>query len=188
MVFLMPDEVVNIDDYSFDDRTVHMTVYRELIKEIKDEAIKTSDSRIDFKLETSESVQFPLEFATPDLRFKVFLYWEPETIFGEETTFFVEFEELFKAKTKRGTEYDLKVIQNDEKIYEKYLIGNVNSDIPNTHKITFEPENAGTANIFFSDIDGNPLSRGNFIIVINPPDNSQSQEIPFGLRTMLMVG
>ena len=86
---LMPDEVVNIDDYSFDDRTVHMTVYRELIKEIRDEAIKTSDSKIDFKLETSESVQFPLEFATPDLRFKVYLSWEPETIrAGEETTFF----------------------------------------------------------------------------------------------------
>ncbi|WP_299292154.1 peptidase [Nitrosopumilus sp.] len=180
---LMPDEVVNIDDYSFDDRTVHMTVYREIIKDIREEAIKTSDSKIDFKLETSESVQFPLEFATPDLRFKVYLSWEPETIrAGEETTFFVEFEELFKAKTKRGTEYDLKIIQNDKKIYEKYLIGNINSDIPNSHKIIFEPEHVGTANISFSDIDGNPLSKGNFIIVINPPLIAQVQEIPAWIK------
>lgn len=179
---LMPEGVVNIDDYSFDDRTVHMTIYRELIKEIKNEAIKTSDSKIDFRLETNQNVQFPLEFATPDLRFKVFLSWEPETIIaGEEITFFVEFEELFKAKAKRNTEYDLTVIQNDKEIYKKYLIGNINSDTPNAHKITFEPEHEGTANILFSDIDGNPLSRGNFIIVINPPTNSP-QEIPAWIK------
>ncbi len=175
---LLPDEVVNIDDYSFDDRTVHMTVYRELIKEIKEEAIKTSDSKIDFKLETSDNVQFPLEFATPDYRFKVFLSWEPEIIrAGEETTFFVDFDELFSAKTKRVTEYDLSVIQNDKEIYKKHLTGNINSDAPNSHKITFAPEHSGTANIFFSNIDDNSLSRGNFIIVIDPPLDIQESNI-----------
>ena len=175
---LLPDEVVTIDDYSFDDRTVHMTVYRELIKEIKDEAVKVSDSKIDFKLETSDNVQFPLEFATPDYRFKVFLSWEPEIIrAGEETTFFVDFDELFSAKTKRVTEYDLSVIQNNVEIYKKHLTGNINSDTPNYHKITFAPEHSGTANIFFSNIDGNSLSRGNFIIVIEPPSESQESNI-----------
>ncbi|KFM14702.1 ATP-dependent DNA ligase AMP-binding site protein [Marine Group I thaumarchaeote SCGC AAA799-B03] len=186
---LLPDEVVTIDDYSFDDRTVHMTIYRELIKEIKEEALKTSDSKIDFSIETSDSVKFPLEFATPDYRFKVFLSWEPETIrAGEETTFFVDFDELFSAKTKRLAEYDLSVIQNDEEIYKKHLTGNINSDTPNSHSITFAPEHSGSANIFFSNIDGNSLSKGNFIIVIEPQANSQqsksleSQEIPIWIK------
>lgn len=180
---LLPDEVVNIDDYSFDDRTVHMVINRELLKEIKDEAVRVSDSKIDFKLETSDNVQFPLEFATPDYRFKVFLSWEPETIrAGEEVTFLVDFEELFKAKTKRVVEYDLTVIQNNAEIYKKHLVGNVHSDVPNYHKITFAPENSGTANIFFSNIDGNSLSKGNFILVIEPPlesnSNNSESEIP----------
>ena len=176
---LLPDDVVNIDDYSFDDRTVHMVINRELIKEIKNEAIKTSDSKIDFRLETSDSVQFPLEFATPDLRFKVFLSWEPETIrAGEETTFLVEFDELFSAKTKRVSEYDLSVIQNDVEIYNKHLTGNINSESPNSHTITFDPEHSGTANIFFSNIDGHTLSKGNFIIVIEPPTTFQEFATP----------
>ncbi|MCV0398680.1 MAG: peptidase [Nitrosarchaeum sp.] len=183
---LLPDQVVTIDDYSFDDRTVHMTIYRDLIKEIKEKAIKTSDSKIDFKLETNDNVKFPLEFATPDYRFKVFLSWDPETIrAGEKTTFFVDFDELFSAKTKRITEYDLTVIQNGEEIYKKHLTGNVNSDTPNSHKIMFAPEHSGTANIFLSNIDGNSLSKGNFIIVIEPPFRSQesnSNEIPSWIK------
>ncbi|MBS1268904.1 MAG: hypothetical protein MAG458_01639 [Nitrosopumilus sp.] len=175
---LLPDEVVTIDDYSFDDRTVHMVINRELIKQLKEEAIKKSDSQIDFRLETSDKVQFPLEFATPDYRFKVFLSWEPETISaGEEVTFFVDFDELFSAKTKRVTEYDLTVIQNDSEIYKKHLTGNINSDVSNSHSITFEPEHIGTANLFFENIDGNSLSKGNFIIVIESPNGSQEPTV-----------
>ena len=174
---LLPDEVVTIDDYSFDDRTVHMVVNRELIKQIKEEAIQTSDSKIDFRLETSDDVQFPLEFATPDYRFKVFLSWEPETIrANEEVTFLVDFDELFSSKTKRVAEYDLAVIQDGTEIFKKRLTGHINSDTPNSHKITFAPEHSGTANIFFSNIDGNSLSKGNFIIVINPPTNLQESK------------
>ena len=172
---LLPEEVVNIDDYSFDDRTVHMVINRELIKQIKDEAMKTSDSRIDFSIETSNTVNFPLEFATPDLRFKVFLSWEPEVIrAGEEVTFLIDFDELFSAKTKRLAEYDLTIVQDGVEIYNKHLTGNINSESPNSHTITFDSQNSGTANLIFSNIDGNDLSRGNFIIVIEPPTDSQN--------------
>ena len=171
---LLPEEVVNIDDYSFDDRTVHMVINRELIKQIKDEAITISDSQIDFRLETSNKANFPLEFATPDLRFKVFLSWEPEIIrAGEEVTFLVDFDELFSAKTKRVAEYNLTIVQNGAEIYNKHLTGNINSESPNSHTITFDSQNSGTANLVFSNIDGNALSKGNFIIVIEPPTDSQ---------------
>ena len=168
---LLPDEVVTIDDYSFDDRTVHMVINRELIKQIKEDAVKKSDSEVEFRLKTSNKTQFPLEFATPDLRFKVFLSWEPETIrAGDDVMFFVDFEELFSAKTKRVAEYDLTVIQDGSEIYKKRLTGNINSDVSNSHTVTFKPEHSGTANLFFSNIDGNSLSKGNFIIVIESPD------------------
>ena len=171
---LLPDDVVTIDDYSFEDRTVHMVLNRELIKQIKEEAVTISESQINFKVETSEKVQFPLEFATPDLRFKVFLSWEPEIIrAGEETTFFVDFDELFSAKTERLAEYDLTIVQNGTEIYNQHLTGNINSESPNPHKITFDSQNSGTANLIFSNIDGNDLSRGNFIIVIESPTDSQ---------------
>ena len=92
---------------------------------------------------------------------------------------------FFSAKTKRVTEYDLTVIQNDSEIYKRHLTGNINSDVSNSHSITFEPGHSGTANLFFENIDGNSLSRGNFIIVIEPsnvPQESESGDVPTWIK------
>jgi hypothetical protein len=152
-------------------------INRELLKQIKDEAIKQSNSKIDFIMITSDVMQFPLEFTTPDYRYKVFISWEPEIIrASEKVTFFVDFQELFTDKSKKTAEYDLTVIQNDSEIFNKHLTGNVNSDIPNSQSITFDLKHSGTANLFFSNINGNSLSKGNFIIVIEPP-NLQTSEL-----------
>ena len=104
----LPDNTVNIDDYSFEDRTIHIVLNQELLKQIRNDASKHSDDMIIFELQPSDKVKFPLEFATPDLRYKVFLSWEPEIIkTGDEVTFFLSLEEIFSDKTKKIVEYDL---------------------------------------------------------------------------------
>ncbi|MGY5150010.1 MAG: peptidase [Candidatus Nitrosopumilus sp. bin_68KS] len=174
---LLPDEAVTIDDYSFEDRTVHIVVNQELIKDIRDNAMKLSDNKMNFQLKPSESVKFPLEFTTPDVRYKVFLSWKPEIIHsGEEITFFISLEEIFSDKSKKLVEYDLSIIQKNNEIFSKHLVGNVNSQKPNSHKITFSDEQSGPANFVLSNIDGNSLSRGNFILVILPSDNNQNNK------------
>ena len=167
----LPDDTVNIDDYSFEDRTIHIVLNQELLKQIRDDASIYSDDMIIFELQPSEKVKFPLEFTTPDLRYKVFLSWEPEVIkSGEEVTFFLSLDEIFSDKTKKIVEYDLSIIQNDSEIFSKHLVGNVNSETPNSHKIQFNENHIGTANFVLSNIDGNSLSKGNFILVIHPSE------------------
>ena len=166
---LLPDESITIDDYSFEDRTVHIVVNQELIKQIRDKAIHTSDTQMNFQLTPSKNVKFPLEFTTPDLRYKVLLSWKPEIIHsGEEITFFINLEEYFSDKAKKLVEYDLTLIQKNSEIFSKHLVGNVNSEKPNSHKITFNDNQSGTANFVLSNINGNSLSKGNFILVIHP--------------------
>ncbi|MGH1522049.1 MAG: peptidase [Nitrosopumilus sp.] len=185
---LLPNDAVTIDDYSFDDRTIHIVLNKELIKQTKDDAIQTSDSKIHFRIQTSNETQFPLEFTTPDLRYKAFLSWEPETIkASQDVTFYLDLQEMFGEKTKKTVEYNLAIIQNDSEIFSKQLTGNVNSETPNEHHITFDSENAGTANLIISDIDGNSLSKGNFIIVIHSPDillnkDNSVSEIPSWIK------
>jgi TusA-related sulfurtransferase len=53
-------------------------------------------------------------------------------------------------------------------------VGNANSANPNAHKITFDKKQSGTANLVFSNINGHSLSKGNFIIVIEPSNQAQS--------------
>ena len=176
----LPDESITIDDYSFEDRTIHIVLNQELLSQIRDDASKISDSQMDFKLKPSDKVKFPLEFVTPDLRYKVFLSWEPEIIHaGKEITFLLNLEEVFSDKTKKLVEYDISLIQNDSEIFSKHLLGNVNSETPNSHKIQFDNDHEGTANLVLSNIDGNSLSKGNFILVIEPGiAKITSNEIP----------
>jgi len=172
---LLPDESVTIDDYSFEDRTIHIVLNQELIKQIRDKAIQTPSTQMNFQLKPSENVKFPLEFATPDLRYKVFLSWKPEIIHsGDEITFFITLEEIFSDKSKKIVEYDLTLIQKNSEIFSKHLVGNVNSEKPNLHKITFDDNHSGTANFVLSNIGGNSLSKGNFIIVIQPSNSLQN--------------
>ena len=172
----LPADAVTIDDYSFEDRTIHIVLNQKLIKEIHNNAIADSDSIMNFELKPSQQVTFPLEFTTPDLRYKVFLSWEPEIIHtSEEVTFFVSFEELFSDKAQKVVEYDLKIVQKDSEIYSKHLIGNVNSANPNSYKIIFDDKQSGAANLVFSNINGHSLSKGNFIIVIDSSNQTQSE-------------
>ena len=174
----LPDDTVNIDDYSFEDRTVHVVLNQELLKQIRNDASKHSDSIMTIELQPSDKIKFPLYFATPDLRYKVFLSWEPEVIkSGEETIFFLSLEELFSNKIKKLVEYDLSIVQNNSEIFSKHLVGNVNSEMPNAHKIKFNENHIGTANFVLSNIDGNSLSKGNFILVIEP-GNSRIDVVP----------
>ena len=176
---LLPVDTITIDDYSFEDRTIHIVLNQQLLNEIHKIAIIDSDSVMNFELKPSHKVTFPLEFATPDLRYKVFLSWEPEIIHtSEETTFFVSFEELFSDKSQKLIEYDLTIMQKDSKIYSKHLVGNANSLNPNAHKIIFDNKQSGTANLVLSNINGHSLSKGNFIIVIQPSNQVQSESLP----------
>ncbi|MEX0862973.1 peptidase [Nitrosopumilus sp.] len=173
---LLPDDSVTIDDYSFEDRTIHIVVSQDLIKQIRNEAMQISNTQMNFQLKPSENVKFPLEFTTPDLRYKVFLSWKPKTIHAEdEITFFIVLEELFSDKSKKLVEYDLSIIQKNSEIFSKHLVGNVNSEKPNSHTIMFNDNQTGTANFVLSNINGNSLSKGNFILVIKSNNILQNE-------------
>ena len=172
----LPADAVTIDDYSFEDRTIHIVLNQKLIQEIHEDAVVDSNSIMNFELKPSSQVTFPLEFTTPDLRYKVFLSWDPEIIHtSEQVTFFVSFEELFSDKAQKIVEYDLKIIQKDSEIYSNHLVGNVNSATPNSYKIIFDDKQSGAANLVFSNINGHSLSKGNFIIVIDSSNQAQSK-------------
>ncbi|MGY5146952.1 MAG: peptidase [Candidatus Nitrosopumilus sp. bin_7KS] len=183
----LPTDAVTIDDYSFEDRTIHIVLNQKLIKEIRDNAIINSDKVMTFELKPSAQVTFPLEFTTPDLRYKVFLSWEPEIIrTSDEITFFVSFEELFSDRSQKLIEYDLVIMQKESEIDSKHLVGNANSINPNIHKIIFNDDKSGSANFVLSNINGHSLSKGNFIIVINPSNQAQSSvksDIPSWIKT-----
>jgi len=180
----VPGDVITIDDYSVDGRTVHLVLNKELLKQIRQKAILESDTKMVFILNPGDGVNLPLQAITPDYRYEIFLSWDPEIIrVGEDTKFYVDIRGMFTEKDPtEPIEYDLKLIQNDIEFYSKHVMGGVNSNVPDEHEFHFDGEYLGGVNLSLSNIGGNSLAKTNFILVVYPEDNSP--DFPLTFRSM----
>lgn len=170
----LADDAVTIDDYSSQGRTVHIVVNKENLKQIREDAKQRSDSEMFFELGPSKDITLPLEAVTPDLRYRVYLSWEPEIIkAGDEVTFFLNSEELFTDKSNNKIEYELELSHEGTQIYKDHVLGSVNSEKPDKFQFNFSTEDVGTVKLDMFDIEKNSLSNVSFLVVVNPQDPSK---------------
>lgn len=167
----LKDTDVTIDDYSVDGRTVHIVLNQKGLKEIREQAMQESASQMFFELGPSNDTGLPLEAVTPDMRYRVNLYWEPEIIkAGEDVTLFLQTNELFTDKSNKNIEYEVEMSFDGNQIYKEHISGSVNSETPDEIPFTFSPENVGTVKLDMLDIEGNSLSDVSFLVVVNPQE------------------
>ena len=167
----LKDIDVTIDDYSSDGRTVHIVLTREGLKQIREMAIQESQSQMYFELGPSDDVGLPLEATTPDMKYRVWLSWEPKEIkSGEVVTFFLKTDELFTDKSNKNIEYKVKISSDENQIYQERFTGSVNIETPDSFQYTFSPENTGTVKLDMFDIEGNSMSNVNFLVVVDSQD------------------
>ncbi|MGD2107443.1 MAG: peptidase [Nitrosopumilaceae archaeon] len=177
---ILKDDSVTIDDYSSKGRTIHIVANKETLEEIRDQAIEASNSTMNFELGPSKDITLPLEAITPDLRYRIFLSWDPEIILpNQEITFFLEFEEMFSEKPEKKIEYDVMLSQNGKPIFNKHILGSANSENPD--EFHFTAKNDGTIKLDIFDIEGNFLSRANFLVVVQP---QEIREFPINLESI----
>lgn len=183
---LLDEDSVTIDDYSSKGRTIHILASKETLQQIREQAMEKSNSVMYFELGPSKEIATPLEGNTPDLRYKIFLSWSPQTIQpGKETTFFLNIQEMFTDKSQKEIEYDVSLSQQEKIIYNKHIYGFVNSADPDQFDFTFTPEDEGTITLDIFDIQGNSLSRANFLVVVEP---EESRNFPIRLQSVSNLG
>ena len=175
---------VTIDDYSSEDRTIHIVLNKEELKQIRDQAKERSDSEMHFELGSGRDVVLPLEATTPDLRYQVYLSWEPKAIkANEEISFFIKTEELFTDNSKKKIDYNIKMSRDGDQIFQEAVSGFVNSETPDQFQFKFLPENIGTVQLEVLNIEGYPLANVNFLLVVEPQD---IEKFPVRLESMSM--
>jgi len=165
------DVDVTIDDYSSDGRTVHIVLTQKELKQIREQAMQESTSQMYFELGPSNDAGLPLEAVTPDMKYRVWLSWEPKVIrAGENVTFFLKTDELFTDKSNKNIEYNVKISSDENQIYKEHFAGSVNIESPDSFQYNFSSDNIGTVKLDMFDIEGNSLSHVNFLVVVNPQD------------------
>ena len=165
----LPDNAITIDDYSSDDRIVHLILYKQ---ELSDLAIKqrSSKSEMDYSLMPSNETGFPIVQFTRNAQFKISLSWDPPKITaGSDTKFnFKILDPYLINQTVSDVGYDFLLIANHKPIFQK---SGVTSDSDAGNNITVPiPANAtGPITIAFENIKGNSFAGAEMLSVISNP-------------------
>jgi predicted secreted protein with PEFG-CTERM motif len=159
---------VIIDDYSDDyDRIVHFVLLQDHLQYLKQEQKKLNENMPDymeFTLEVSEKIEFPMNAQTRDEKFQVDLSWDPiEIVPNKNTKFIFTIRDGTSGEPLRHSSYDFIILQNNVEIYRtsgNALVGG------NTEDYTFLESQTGPTVIRFENIRGTDSSTEFGIVVI----------------------
>jgi hypothetical protein len=175
----LPEDSIVTDDFSDDDRTVHMILSKEKLLSIRDAASKVSDSEMIFSIIPSQDVVLPLSHIT-NLQYTVDLWWDPTTIeSGKETKFFTDITELYVAtKQIKPTSFDFVLKQGKNEIFRQKMDGQLNAPPKsNLQKYVFSDKETGPILVSIENIGGSSFASTNFMVVVNPK-KIETQEFP----------
>ena len=175
--------MINIDDFSADDRLVHIVVSQKELQEIFSNN-QFKDNIITIKVKPENDL--PLSGVTENGQFKVNLWWTKELRSGEYTIIRYDILDTFLKDRPIAVPYDLKIFHNDEQIFSK---SNVSSDArPSesrpSNKNDFEwnvpSDVSGVIVVKFENLDGSKVANVEFPLVVDrkEPQQINSYKIP----------
>ena len=145
---------VIIDDYTEEeDRIVHFVLLQDHLKYLKNEQKKTQNDIPDlmqFTLEVSENVEFPMVALTRDEQFQVDLSWEPLEIEpGKNTKFIFTIRDAQTGNPLRQSSYNFVILQNNIEVYQTNGIAEIGGEFED---YTFSESQTGPTIIRFENI------------------------------------
>jgi hypothetical protein len=182
----LPDKSISIDDYSSDDRIVHLILYKEELATIAKQQNNTKQE-MDFSLSPSNTTNFPIIQFTRNAQYKVSLSWDPPKILPGSTTRF-SFQVLdpyLINKTADSTDYDFSIIagKNGAILHKSGTTDN-NGNM-NTIDVSFPSNYTGPITIAFENLNGNSFADSEFSGVVSPP--TIVPEFPIGALVIIAI-
>jgi hypothetical protein len=182
----LPDKAVSIDDYSSDERIVHLILYKEELQAISQQQ-HSSKPEMDFSLSPSNSTSFPIVQYTRNAQFKVSLSWDPPMILPGSTTRF-SFQVLdpyLINKTVDPIDYDFSIIAGKTGSIFHTSGKTVSGDKMNIVNVPIPLNYTGPITIAFEKLNGNSFAATEFSgIVSNPP---VIPEFPAGILLVFLI-
>ena len=178
----LPESMINIDDFSSNDRIVHVVVSQKELQEIFSNN-EFSENKITMTVNPESDL--PLSGVTENGQFKVNLWWTKELRSGEYTVIRYDILDTFLKDKPIAVPYELKIFHNDEKIFSK---SNVSSDAKPSegrpsNKNDFEwnipSDVSGLIILKFENLDGGKVANVEFPLIIDrKPSLETDYQIP----------
>ena len=171
---LLPERSVVVDDYSENDRIVHLILSKPELLSIKDDAAKISQNML-FTIEPGNEVKLPLSYHTSNVQYQVDLWWDPPVIQNnQQTKFYVDISELYvSVKEQKPVTYDFVLKQNGQELLRKIINAQMNAPPKSFFtEYVFSNDNAGPVVVSIENINNQFLASADFMAVV------ETQKIP----------
>ncbi len=167
----LSDKAISIDDYSSDDRIIHIILYKQELSQV---ALKQhqSNSEMYYSLAPSNETNFPITQYTANAQYKINLSWNPPKILPGATTKF-SFQVLdpyLENKTVGEIGYDFSVIEGKNGLMF-HQSGKTNSESMNEINVNFPSNYTGPVTIAFENLNDNSFARSEFSGVVTSPSS-----------------
>ena len=178
------DRAISIDDYSSDDRIVHLIVYKQDLSNIVKQQ-QNSKPEMDFTLSPSNETAFPIIQYSRNALYKIGLSWDPPKILAGHTTKF-SFQILdpyLENKTiDLSMSYDFSITGKNGVIFHKRGT-TTNGGGMNTVDVHFPANYTGPITMGFENLNGNSFTGSEFSGFV-----SGSHVIPeFPIATVILL-
>jgi len=162
--FQVPDSVITIDDFSAENRVVHIVLNQNDILELS-KNVEGSHNNMHFSIMPSAD-NLPLTTMTENAQYKLNLSWEPQSIkSGSTTTFYYKILDAFYVDRQVSVSHDLSIFHDGEEIGQ---VNSVSADM-GFSVIEFDvPDDvSGVMTLQFENLNGSDLAAAIFPVVVD---------------------
>jgi len=162
--FQVPDSVITIDDFSPQNRLVHLVLNQKDLLEIS-KAVDGFPNKMDFSIMPSAD-NLPLTTMTENAQFKINLSWEPQIIKSDSTTIlYFEILDAFYVDRQVSVSYDLSIFLDGEEIGQ---VSTVSVDMGlNVIEFNVPDDVNGIITLQFENLNGSDLAKAILPVVVN---------------------
>ena len=162
--FQVQESVLTIDDFSPQNRLVHLVLNQNDLLEIS-KKLDGFPNKMDFSIMPSAD-NLPLTTMTENAQYKLNLSWEPQNIkSGSVATFYFKILDAFYVDRQVSVSYDLSIFHDGEEIGQ---VSDVSVDM-GLNVIEFDvPDNvSGVMTLQFENLNGSNLANAIFPVVVD---------------------
>ena len=176
----LPEDVIVIDDFSQDTRTVHFMIsQKELFNIFKD---TTNQNGMNFVIKPDRDTVH-LSSITDNAQFRILVSWEPENLKSNSNAKIIfDITDVILKNTPISTNYEFSVTQDDRSIFEQSGVSTDSKDDHNIVEFTVPEDVSGIVYLNFNNLDNNIHSKTTIPIVINRITNQNEPSIPSWIK------
>jgi len=167
----LPESMINIDDFSSDDRLVHIVVSQKELQEIFSNN-QFNDDTITVKVKPESDL--PLSGVTENGQFKINLWWNEELKSGQNSTLYFDILDTFLKDRPIAVSYNLGIFHDGKEIAKTNGISSDLKTQSNSFEFFIPSDVSGIINVKFQKLDYSKVANLEIPLIVDRKNVSTS--------------